>query len=145
MYVRSDHAAACRAVRTDAVATGVMGMLGNKGGVAASIQLYDSSVAIVCSHLAAGQSHADDRNADFALQVTRRYTRMHRYDIACPHLCSHLQRKKFSFVSDAADATPRPAHDPASPPPAERPAPTAPEAARSQGAARRLQQPQKPR
>ncbi|KAJ2233189.1 Inositol-1,4,5-trisphosphate 5-phosphatase 1 [Coemansia sp. RSA 485] len=45
--------------------TGLAGMAGNKGCVAAHIMLDDTSICIVAAHLAAGQSNVAERNSDF--------------------------------------------------------------------------------
>ncbi|KAJ1648423.1 Inositol-1,4,5-trisphosphate 5-phosphatase 1 [Coemansia erecta] len=45
--------------------TGLAGMAGNKGCVAAHMMLDDTSICIVVAHLAAGQSNVAERNSDF--------------------------------------------------------------------------------
>nr|XP_019050419.1 phosphatidylinositol phosphate phosphatase [Kwoniella bestiolae CBS 10118]OCF29349.1 phosphatidylinositol phosphate phosphatase [Kwoniella bestiolae CBS 10118] len=45
--------------------TGLSGLSGNKGGVAVRFQLYDSDVCFVTSHLTAGQTNVNERNADW--------------------------------------------------------------------------------
>ena len=47
------------------MATGLLGMMGNKGGAAIRFKLLDSSVCFVCSHLAAHRENVAGRNADF--------------------------------------------------------------------------------
>lgn len=46
-------------------ATGLLGMMGNKGGAAIRMKLMDSTVCFVCSHLAAHRENVAGRNADF--------------------------------------------------------------------------------
>ncbi|KAK9832480.1 hypothetical protein WJX81_000147 [Elliptochloris bilobata] len=53
-------------VATASVATGVLGVGGNKGAVAISFSLYRRSVACVCSHFAAHQGAVEARNANYA-------------------------------------------------------------------------------
>jgi len=53
-------------VETGAVATGVANTVGNKGGVAVSFILDQTSFLFVNSHFAAHQNEVDARNADFA-------------------------------------------------------------------------------
>jgi phosphatidylinositol-bisphosphatase len=52
-------------VRTASTAVGVMGVMGNKGGVSCRFSLFDSSVCFVCSHLAAHRGNVAGRNADY--------------------------------------------------------------------------------
>ncbi|XP_022194674.1 synaptojanin-1 isoform X2 [Nilaparvata lugens] len=60
-----------RDVDVDSVKTGLGGATGNKGAVAVRFTVYNSSVAFVCAHFAAGQSQVAERNADFA-EITRK-------------------------------------------------------------------------
>ena len=55
-------------LRVDSVGRGIMGRLGNKGCVAFSMTLHQTSVCFVCSHLASGEKEGDEvrRNADVA-------------------------------------------------------------------------------
>ena len=46
-------------------ATGLLGMMGNKGGAAIRMKLMDSTLCFVCSHLAAHRENVAGRNADF--------------------------------------------------------------------------------
>lgn len=52
-------------VQSDSVGVGVMGVGGNKGGVAIRFQLYDSKLCFVNSHLAAHQNQVAARNSDY--------------------------------------------------------------------------------
>ncbi len=54
-----------RDVRGATAGVGVMGVMGNKGGVSVRLTLYDSSICIVCSHLAAHRENVAGRNGDF--------------------------------------------------------------------------------
>lgn len=47
------------------IATGLLNMLGNKGGVAVSFLMYDTRICFVVSHLAAGSEELLRRNQDF--------------------------------------------------------------------------------
>ena len=58
---------------TDTVKTGAGGRVGNKGGVAVRMRMYNSTICFVCAHLAAGQSHVAERNSDYS-EITRRLT-----------------------------------------------------------------------
>lgn len=50
---------------------GIMGLMGNKGGVSISFQLYDSKITLVDSHLAARHPNVERRNSDFT-ELSRR-------------------------------------------------------------------------
>lgn len=65
VFVRLPHQDRCKAVRGDSVGVGVMGMMGNKGGVSIRLQFYDSTICFVCSHLAAHRENVAGRNADY--------------------------------------------------------------------------------
>jgi len=45
---------------------GVMGIMGNKGGVVTRFQLYQMSFFFLCTHLAAHQNNVNGRNNDYA-------------------------------------------------------------------------------
>lgn len=47
------------------VATGVMGLMGNKGGVAVRLRVDDTTLCFICAHLAAHRSAVAARNADY--------------------------------------------------------------------------------
>lgn len=66
VFVKSVHAPRVKYVNATSVGVGVMGMMGNKGGVSIRMQFYDSSLCFVCSHLAAHRENVTGRNADFA-------------------------------------------------------------------------------
>jgi len=66
VFVRNPHRNRVRYVQSDSVGVGVMGMLGNKGGVSIRLQFYDSTICVICSHLAAHRENVAGRNSDFA-------------------------------------------------------------------------------
>lgn len=51
------------------VSAGVMGVMGNKGGVAVRLRLGDDSLCFVCSHLAAHRDNVRARNDNY-MKVT---------------------------------------------------------------------------
>eukprot|EP00898_Chlorokybus_atmophyticus_P006431 jgi/Chlat1/678/Chrsp104S01150 len=62
-------------VQTAAVGCGVLGMLGNKGGVSARMRVYSNTFCFVCVHLSSGEGEAVDRrrNSDYS-EIMRRTT-----------------------------------------------------------------------
>eukprot|EP00934_Nitzschia_sp_Nitz4_P002818 Nitzschia sp. Nitz4//scaffold85_size83877//58734//64309//NITZ4_005237-RA/size83877-processed-gene-0.128-mRNA-1//1//CDS//3329559161//2808//frame0 len=65
VFVKTPHRDRVKYISSDSVGVGVMGMMGNKGGVSIRIQFYDSTICFVCSHLAAHRENVAGRNADF--------------------------------------------------------------------------------
>ncbi len=66
VFVAKKHASAVHCVSASSDSTGYGGILGNKGAVAVRMQLYESTLAVVCAHLAAHRKHVEARNSDFA-------------------------------------------------------------------------------
>eukprot|EP00823_Brevimastigomonas_motovehiculus_P003217 TRINITY_DN1949_c0_g1_i1.p1 TRINITY_DN1949_c0_g1~~TRINITY_DN1949_c0_g1_i1.p1 ORF type:complete len:685 (-),score=128.46 TRINITY_DN1949_c0_g1_i1:411-2465(-) len=52
-------------LQSDTAGVGIMGVGGNKGGVAARFCVYDSTICILNSHLAAHKSNVTGRNSDY--------------------------------------------------------------------------------
>ena len=65
VFVKAPHRTRVKYVSSDTIGVGVMGMMGNKGGVAIRIQFYDSTLCFVNSHLAAHRENVAGRNADY--------------------------------------------------------------------------------
>jgi phosphatidylinositol-bisphosphatase len=65
VFVKAPHRNRVKYVSSDSVGVGVMGMMGNKGGVSVRLQFYDSTFCFVCSHLAAHRENVAGRNADY--------------------------------------------------------------------------------
>ncbi|WOL19411.1 type I inositol polyphosphate 5-phosphatase 5-like [Canna indica] len=55
-------------VRVASIGRGIMGCLGNKGSIAMSMSLHQTSFCFICSHLASGEKEGDElkRNSDVA-------------------------------------------------------------------------------
>lgn len=64
VFIKESISSHVRDVRTTSTGVGVLGM-GNKGGVAVRMSLYDSSICFVCSHLAAHRENVAARNSDY--------------------------------------------------------------------------------
>eukprot|EP00978_Attheya_sp_CCMP212_P022016 scaffold65048_cov43-Attheya_sp.AAC.1 len=65
VFVKNPHRQRVKYVHSDSVGVGVMGVMGNKGGVSVRLQFYDSTICVVCTHLAAHRENVAGRNADF--------------------------------------------------------------------------------
>lgn len=65
VFVKATHEPRVKCVHSESVGVGVMGMMGNKGGVSTRFQFYDSTICIINSHLAAHRENVAGRNADF--------------------------------------------------------------------------------
>jgi phosphatidylinositol-bisphosphatase len=71
VFCKQAHAPRVKYVNSASVGVGVMGMMGNKGGVSIRLQFYDSTLVFVCSHLAAHTVNVVGRNQDFANVFTK--------------------------------------------------------------------------
>lgn len=65
VYVLEKHAQKVHFIDSDTVATGIMGIMGNKGGVGIRFSIESTSICILCSHLAAHQDELERRNQDY--------------------------------------------------------------------------------
>eukprot|EP01041_Mallomonas_annulata_P011585 gene11585-24229_t len=65
IYVKESLQHYLKDVRCTTAGVGVMGMMGNKGGVSVHFYFYDSAICVVSAHLAAHRENVAGRNADF--------------------------------------------------------------------------------
>ncbi|GAM18525.1 hypothetical protein SAMD00019534_017000, partial [Acytostelium subglobosum LB1] len=64
VYVKKEHRAHITHLQSDIAAVGIMGMMGNKGGVAIRFQFYNTSICVINSHLNAHTENVLRRNQD---------------------------------------------------------------------------------
>eukprot|EP00127_Corallochytrium_limacisporum_P002598 Clim_evm34s134 gene=Clim_evmTU34s134 len=65
VFVKRSYTAHVRDMVVSKVKVGMHGLVGNKGGVACRMRLFDTRICFITAHLAAGQSNVHDRNEDF--------------------------------------------------------------------------------
>ena len=65
VYTREELQSQLTNISVDTVGTGIMGKLGNKGGVGVRLRLHATDLCIVNSHLAAHQEEYERRNQDY--------------------------------------------------------------------------------
>lgn len=65
VFVKTTHWEHVKEVKGATAGVGIMGVMGNKGGVAIRLKFYSSTLCFVCAHLAAHRENIAGRNADY--------------------------------------------------------------------------------
>eukprot|EP01084_Bolivina_argentea_P288233 494696_1 len=65
VYVRKSLRSKIKNIMTSIVGVGLFGTAGNKGGVGIRMQVYDSDICFICTHLAAHKNNVQGRNQDY--------------------------------------------------------------------------------
>ena len=71
VFVKKNLVEKIKDVRTCSTGVGIMGVLGNKGGIGISMNIFDSSICFIVSHLAAHTENVEGRNMDFRNIIER--------------------------------------------------------------------------
>ena len=71
VFVKTEICAHVSDVRAAVQGVGLMGMLGNKGGVGIRLNIFDNSYCFICAHLAAHRENVSGRNSDARNIVSR--------------------------------------------------------------------------
>jgi phosphatidylinositol-bisphosphatase len=71
VYAKENIAPHIQDVRSASAGVGLMGMMGNKGGVTIRMNIHDTPICFVCSHLAAQRENVEGRNSDFKNIIER--------------------------------------------------------------------------
>ena len=71
VFVSNRHYKNVKDIQIVNCATGIFGVVGNKGGSSVRFRFYDSTLCFVCSHLAAHRGNVTGRNHDYATILSK--------------------------------------------------------------------------
>ncbi|KAI8871530.1 DNase I-like protein, partial [Ramicandelaber brevisporus] len=97
VYARLEIADDIHDIRVDSVGTGIMGIMGNKGGVAIRLMYQFTTMCFVNSHLAHDVTQIERRNQDY-MDICRRMTFNDRYQQN--DTLSSIDRPKLLWIGD---------------------------------------------
>jgi len=96
VYSRTDLADQVTNISVDSVGTGIMGKLGNKGGVGVRLRIHATDVCLVNSHLAAHVKEYERRNQDYN-DICSRMT-FSQFERPCPDSMPMFQAKRIKVI-----------------------------------------------
>jgi inositol polyphosphate 5-phosphatase INPP5B/F len=100
VYVKESLVPSVSDLRWTTTAVGVMGVMGNKGGVVIRFNLHSTSICFVCAHLAASRNNIEARNSDYRNIMER--------SLLLPLSQNHLSSSSPTSTSSTSDPSSSP-------------------------------------